>query len=104
MNDNSTGMPEIVGILATVGEASNSRDTRNNRNAGFQQHDRNTGNGRIERQQEYHGLILRQAKNITGHSREANNTSEANNSMDTNMSRNTSSSRNSRNSKDTISS
>jgi hypothetical protein len=25
MNDNSTGMPEIVGILATVGEASNSR-------------------------------------------------------------------------------
>ncbi len=53
MNDKSTGMPETGGMLARVGEASNSRDTRNNRNAGSQQHDRNTGNSRIERQQEY---------------------------------------------------
>jgi hypothetical protein len=67
-------MPETVGMLATVGEASKSRATRNNRNAGSQQHDRNTGNSRIGRQQEYHGLILRKAKNSTSHSREANNT------------------------------
>ncbi len=31
INDNSTGMPETVGMLARVEEASNSRDTRNNR-------------------------------------------------------------------------
>ncbi len=53
MNDNSTGMPETVGMLGTVGEANNSRETSNNRNAGSQQHDRNIGNSRIERKQEY---------------------------------------------------
>jgi hypothetical protein len=31
INDNSIGMPETVGLLARVEEASNSRDTRNNR-------------------------------------------------------------------------
>jgi hypothetical protein len=53
MNKNSKGMPETVGMLATVGEASNSRDARKIRNAGSQQHDRNTGNSRIESLQEY---------------------------------------------------
>jgi hypothetical protein len=45
-------------------------------------------NIRTDRQQEYHGLIIRQARNSTSHSSEANNSRKATNSMDDSKSRN----------------